>query len=244
MTDEPVRRKRILHPRVDAAGNPLPPPPPEPPKPESRRARQKRLKRKPGRPRDPSIDFRFDPSQEQRDLVKLLAGYGIPNDRIARVIRNPASQRHISASTLERRFVHELETGAIEMDAICCGMLSKKIREGNIVAIIWYMKNKMGWSDHNVVERRGGNEVDVTIKIDPDVLADELTRRNLPLSVFGIDKPAPLAVVPKIESAADAGPYDALADASDEPEETDDARRERQFRADRMQAHIRRKWSN
>jgi hypothetical protein len=43
---------------------------------ESRRAMQRRFKRPPGRPRNPKLEQRFAPTQEQRDLVRLLAGYG------------------------------------------------------------------------------------------------------------------------------------------------------------------------
>jgi hypothetical protein len=161
--------------------------PPEQSKPESKRARQRRLKRPPGRPRNPHLEFRFEPTQEQRDLVRLLAGYGVTPDRICKVIKNPDTRRPIATTTLERRFKDELECGSAEMDAVCMGMLTKKIREGNIVAMIWYMKNRMGWRDVSEVQRT--NEYDVTVEIKPEDLAKELERHGLPLSVFGIDAP-------------------------------------------------------
>jgi hypothetical protein len=131
---------------------------------ESRRAMQRRMKRPPGRPRNPHLEQRFAPTREQRDLVRLLAGYGITPDRICKVIKNNRPTRKpIIGATLEKRFADELECGAAEMDAVCCDMLSRKIRQGNIVAIIWYMKNRMGWRD--VTEQQGRNAVDLAIAV-------------------------------------------------------------------------------
>jgi hypothetical protein len=42
------------------------------------------------------------------------------------------------------------------MDAIACTMLSMQIRKGNLTAIIWYQKNRMGWRD--VYEQRSLGE--------------------------------------------------------------------------------------
>jgi hypothetical protein len=182
----------------------------------------------------------FVPTVEQKQLVRLLAGFGIPPLRITRVIKNVHTGRPIGVPTLERCFQDELECGAVEMDSVACGMLAKKVREGNLVAIIWYMKNRMGWRDVSEVQRNGA-EVDVSIKIDPNALADELQRRGLPGEVFGIDKPAPIDVAPRrIEPAAAAD--DPLPDITD-AEPDDDARRERDFLEGRMQAHVKR-WSN
>jgi hypothetical protein len=225
--DEPVRRKRILNPGA----------PPTLPPHESRRAKQRRLKRPAHRPRDPRLDYRFEPNQEQRDLVKLMSAFGIPNERIARVIRNPKTQRHISAGTLEKRFAEELLTGSVEMDAICAGALAAKIREGNVTAIIWFTKNRWGWKDYGIVERNG---VDLKVQVSASELARELEARGLPGQIFGVDKPAPIDVTPpRIETAGVAD--DPLPEVSDA--ESDDDRRSRQFLESRMQNHIKR-WSH
>ena len=77
---------------------------------------QKRLGRKPGRPRNPYLERVFEPTQEQRDVVKLLAGYGTPLDRIVKVARNPNTRRPIKVETLQKHFADELESGSAEMD--------------------------------------------------------------------------------------------------------------------------------
>jgi hypothetical protein len=170
-----------------------PPPPSAPPR--LRRIRweprpapkPKKPKRPVGRPRKPHLEHAFEPTKEHRELVKLLAGYGIPEARIVKVVRNPHTRRPIQVPTLHKHFAEELESGAEEMNAVVCAMLSTKIRQGNIVAIIWYMKNRMGWKD--VVEQRSLGELDMAIQINPSELADKLKERGLPEFVFGIDKP-------------------------------------------------------
>ena len=89
----------------------------------------------------------FEPMAEHRQAVRVMAGFGIPHDRIRLAVINQETGRPISKDTLERVFDHELEVGSVEMDLIACTMLAKKVRDGNITAIIWYQKNRMGWRD-------------------------------------------------------------------------------------------------
>jgi hypothetical protein len=165
---------------------------------EKRVSKPKKPKRPVGRPRKPHLEHAFEPTKEHRELVKLLAGYGIPEARIVKVIRNPHTRRPIGVETLKKHFEEELESGAMEMDAVVCEMLSTKIRQGNIVPIIWYMKNRMGWKDF--VEQRSLDELDMTIQINPSELASKLEERGLPTMVFGIDKP--VLEAPRIEGCS------------------------------------------
>ena len=128
--------------------------PDEKPSRESRRAMQRRLKRPPGRPRNPALEFRFEPTKADRELVKLLAGYALPHDRIVKAIRNPHTRRPIGIGTLYKHFADELDAGATEVDALCTEMLTKRLREGNVTALIWVTKNRWGWKD--VVEQQAG----------------------------------------------------------------------------------------
>jgi hypothetical protein len=88
---------------------------------------------------------------------------------------------------LEKHFANELDTGFAELNALVVGRLAKKIQEGNIVAIIWTMKNLYGWSD--VREVHSHSDVELKVELKPDELARELERRGLPSHVFGCDKP-------------------------------------------------------
>jgi hypothetical protein len=205
-------RKRKLFPRVDAAGNPLPP------KElavrseymrEYMRKRKAQLKGgaekhgKPGRPRQPGLEHRFEPTQEQREIVRLLVGMGVTPDRICKCIRNPLTRRPIGVETLTKRFADELDCGSAELDALACGMLAKKIREGNIVAIIWYQKNRMGWADQREVHSH--SDVDMKVELSGEELARELEARGLPSYVFGADKPKMIDAPPRINGNGQGG---------------------------------------
>jgi hypothetical protein len=154
---------------------------------ESRRARQRRLKRKPGRPRNPHLEQRFRPTDEQREIVKLLAGYAIPHERIAKAIRNPLTRRPIGVNTLRLRFEAELEAGRAEVDTLLANGFSKRLREANPTILIWVSKNLWHWKD--VVEQQGGNAVDLSIKLEGVALADALREAGLPPLILGRDAP-------------------------------------------------------
>jgi hypothetical protein len=56
----------------------------------------------------------FEPTQDERALVKLLAANGYAQHLICQYIGNRRGS-HISESTLRRVFAHELELGAFEI---------------------------------------------------------------------------------------------------------------------------------
>jgi hypothetical protein len=162
------------------------------------RAVQRRLKRPAHRPRNPALELRFKPTVEHRALVKLLAGYLIPHDRIVKAIRNPLTRHPISVSTLLKHFSAELEAGRAEVDALIAEGLTKKLREGHMTALIWCSKNLWNWSDR--VTQEGTNAVDLSIAIKPDELAPKLREHGLPPVVFGFDAP-PVDASPRLEHA-------------------------------------------
>jgi hypothetical protein len=68
--DNPLVGRRRLHPLCGCDGFAGSRPAPKP-------------KRPVGRPRKPHLEHAFEPTKEHRELVKLLAGYGIPEARTA-----------------------------------------------------------------------------------------------------------------------------------------------------------------
>jgi hypothetical protein len=131
----------------------------------------------------------FVPLPAHRTVVKLLAAYGLPHAHICKAVINEATRRPITPATLEKHFARELDESAAEMDAIVCSALTTQIKRGNIISIIWYMKNRMGWRD--VVETQNRRAVDVNVKIAPEELSRKLKEFGLPSYVFGVDKPGP-----------------------------------------------------
>jgi hypothetical protein len=98
----------------------------------------------------------FEPSKDQRTLVKLMAGFGIPHDRMRLGITNPYTKKPISRDVLERAFARELEIGTIEMDIAAMKSITAQIKKGNVTMLIWYSKNRWGWRDSYDATLRGG----------------------------------------------------------------------------------------
>jgi hypothetical protein len=144
--------------------------------------------RKGGRPRNPDLEKRFVPTREQREIVHMLAGYAIPQERIVKAIRNPHSRRPIGIDTLHEHFEAELEAGRAEVDTLLAHGLSKRLREANMTALIWVSKNLWGWADR--VEQDGKSTVDLSLKIDPKDLPRLLEEHGLPPGLLGYDVPA------------------------------------------------------
>src|SRR4051812_15623263 len=99
------------------------------------------IKRNPGRGQP-----RYVPTKEQRDLIKVIIGFGIPQEQ-ARLLIRGVNGKPISLNTFQRAFADEIAVGTIEMDTIAVTMLATKVRQGDLRAIEWYMKNRMRWRD-------------------------------------------------------------------------------------------------
>src|ERR1700686_2501417 len=80
---------------------------------------------------------RFQPSQAQRNEVKNMAGIGMSQDCIAGVLE-------IAPKTLRRYFDKELRKGKSEGDARLHQALYKSATEGNVVALIFLAKVRLG----------------------------------------------------------------------------------------------------
>lgn len=110
------------------------PKPAEKPKPEPKRGA--------GRPR-------FVPTQDQRDLVKAMAGYRIPEDEICLLVTHPKDGKRIAPMTLRKHFREELDTGFASgkmrvMAATFRNAIGDKEHPGNVTAQIWLGKTLYG----------------------------------------------------------------------------------------------------
>ncbi len=89
------------------------------------------------------------PTEEQRRVVKAMAGYGVPHDDIARVVR-------CSPPTLRKRFRQELDTATIEANArVAQTLYQQATTPGNIAATIFWLKARAGWREKHAVEMSG-----------------------------------------------------------------------------------------
>jgi hypothetical protein len=93
-------------------------------------------KRGPGRPA-------YEPTDKERAQVKTLAGMGVRDFEIAKVMQ-------MSEPTLRKHFAHELEVGHIEANAKVAQSLFKSAthpEKPNVVAMIFWLKCRAGWKE-------------------------------------------------------------------------------------------------
>ena len=82
-----------------------------------------------------------EPTDEQRRLVRALAGFGVPQDDIAKHL-------DIDPKTLRKHFRSDIDRGALEANAKVAQSLFQMATQGqNVAAAIFWMKVRGGWSE-------------------------------------------------------------------------------------------------
>jgi hypothetical protein len=77
----------------------------------------------------------FVVTDAMRERVRYLAGVGVPQDDIAKIIG-------CAPKTLRKRFRDDLDRGVAEANATMCGYLFASAKTGNIAAIIFWLKTR------------------------------------------------------------------------------------------------------
>lgn len=108
-------------------------------------------KRKRGRPEGTG----FHPTPEQRHLVKVMAGMGIPEEQMVTAVLNPTSKKPISPVTLRAHFREELDQGMVQANAqVGIGLFKNattptETYPGGIpVAQLFWLKCRMRWQQN------------------------------------------------------------------------------------------------
>lgn len=84
----------------------------------------------------------FEPTEHERKQVEAMAGYGLPHNHIAALIRNG-----IDDNTLRKWFAPELEQGKAKANLKVGQTLFQKATSGDTTAAIWWSKTQMGWRE-------------------------------------------------------------------------------------------------
>jgi len=100
------------------------------------------------------------PTKELRKQVEWMKAGGLTNEQIAYCIE-------MSPKTLGKYYKEELENGKAKIDALATGNLFKKIKSGNLTAIIFYLKTRCGWQETSNVNTK----VDIPV-INPKLFGD------------------------------------------------------------------------
>jgi hypothetical protein len=82
----------------------------------------------------------FVVTEATREKVRYLAGVGVPQDDIARIVG-------CTPKTLRKRLRDELDRGVAEANATISGYLFAAAKAGNIAAIIFWLKTRANWRE-------------------------------------------------------------------------------------------------
>ena len=82
-----------------------------------------------------------------REQVRHLAGLGVSQDDIARIVQ-------CSPKTLRKRCRDDLDCGAAEANAIVSGCLFAAAKGGNITAQIFWLKSRARWRERAAPDHR------------------------------------------------------------------------------------------
>jgi hypothetical protein len=98
----------------------------------------------------------FVVNDAMREQVRYLAGLGVPQDDIAKIIR-------CAPKTLRKRFRDELDRGIAEANATVAGYLFAAAKAGNVTAQIFILKTRAHWR-----ERTAPNQAIPGIEAEPN----------------------------------------------------------------------------
>lgn len=95
----------------------------------------------------------YDPNDKDRAVVRAMAGYGVPQHDIAKVL-------HIHDDTLRKYYHQELATAETETSAqVAHSLFLNATQHNNVAAQIFWLKTRARWKETPI-------EVDVTVLED------------------------------------------------------------------------------
>lgn len=117
----------------------------------------------------------FEPTEEEREIVKGLAAYGVPQKQIVNVIRRPKGKSEtlfpISLPTLRKYFREELDTAELTANNnVAKALYETAVDRGHknhVQAAIFWLQARAGWKTQAQV---AGTQ-SVSLDIPPEVLA-------------------------------------------------------------------------
>lgn len=118
----------------------------------------------------------FEPTAREREQVEAMAGYGVPHDQIACLVRDG-----IHHETLYKYFRKELDQGKAKANAKIGQTLFQQAVNGNTTAAIWWSKSQMGWKETQVVDH---SSTDGTMTPKAEITDEQMRAK---LEKFGIE---------------------------------------------------------
>jgi len=108
-------------------------------------------------PDHPRGGVTYAPSDEQRRMVKVMSGFGIPQTDIA-------NQIGVDAKTLRKHFRDELDRGMTEANMrVAQSLFAMATTGGSVAAAIFWMKARAGWREKHPEEPAEDEKTTVVI---------------------------------------------------------------------------------
>ena len=100
---------------------------------------------------------KYEPTDENKKLVKTLAAVGITFEDIA-------TKLEISSDTLVKYYKKELDDGRIDANASIGQTLFQQAKNVNTAAAIFWLKTRARWKETQAVELRGPDGAEMVIR--------------------------------------------------------------------------------
>jgi hypothetical protein len=84
------------------------------------------------------------PTEQSRSMVETLAGYGVPQEDIGRILK-------IGRDCVRTHYLEEFENGRAKANATICKFLYTQAQK-NLTAAIFWAKAQMQWKDSQRLE--------------------------------------------------------------------------------------------
>ena len=116
----------------------------------------------------------FEPSEEQKEIVTVMAAAGIQQDRIAACMR-------IDAKTLRKHFRQELDHGLDMANTEVARTLYRMAASGrHPAATIFWAKARLGWTETSKIEMTGDDGGPLKTRIEVVYTNDPTEAASLP----------------------------------------------------------------
>ena len=107
----------------------------------------------------------FEPTEAQRENVANMVACGITQEQIALFL-------DIDVKTLCKHFRREIDTAATVANAKVGKSLFVKAVSGDVGAMVWWTKTRMGWKEKQGVEHSGPDGVPLQIIVGTGIERD------------------------------------------------------------------------
>lgn len=98
----------------------------------------------------------FEPTEEQRRNVEVMAGIGLRHEELCLLVINPHTEKPISGDTLRRHFADELARAIPKIKAQVGHSIVKRALDHahpqGATCAIFFAKTRMGWKEQQVIE--------------------------------------------------------------------------------------------